>query len=164
MEEKDQLTTEFKLKFLGYGEWVEEPDCVIFTYKDYECRVVRVVNRDPYAPVEAYFGGHLCGYVRIPHNHPYHHKKYEDMDIDCHYGLTFGELSDGHWIGFDCAHMEDLIPTIEKMKNENVQIRMIEKIFPIPEENTYKNMNYCIEECKSIVDQLIVINQMAYDS
>src|ERR1700761_6612159 len=110
------IDKEKKIKFMGEGEWVDEPDEICFTYKDYECEVRRVFVREPYSKEEAWFGGYLCGYVRIPKDHPYHHKLYEDMDIDCHYGLTYGMVSNGHWIGFDCGHSSDIVPTLEILK------------------------------------------------
>lgn len=170
MEEHHTYDTDFKLKYFGYGEWVEEPDEVNFEFKEFTCHVIRVVKREPFAKEEAYFGGHLCGYVLIPVDHPYHHKIYNDMQIECHYGLTYSEVSDGHWIGFDCGHLGDLIPSMKKLR-ESFTMKQFHQQFPIPEEwkdsplfsTTYKNMDYCIEECKSIVDQLIVIKEMSHE-
>ena len=172
MQNEDHLfTSEDKMSWFGYGEWVEEPDIVEFTYKGHQCKVFRVVAREPYARPVCMFGGHLCGYVRVPADHPYHYKKFEDMEIDCHHGLTWGECSNGHWIGFDCAHSTDYVPSMEKLKRTDESLIAIRQMFPIPEQfrdlalfnPTYKNVNYCIEECKGIVDQLIVIAE-AFES
>ena len=89
------------------------------------------------------------------------------MNIECHRGLTWGNVSVGHWIGFDCGHSGDLIPSMKKMRDENPEMKKFDEMFPIPEEwkdsplfhKTYKNIAYCIEECKSIADQLIVIKE-----
>lgn len=56
--------------------------------------------------------GHLCGYVRLPKGHPFYGKHYDDLDLDVHGGLTYSrEAEDGTWkIGFDCAHLGDLVP------------------------------------------------------
>lgn len=60
--------------------------------------------------------GYRCGYIRVPKNHPWHGKGYDDINADVHGGLTFaekdvpcgqGELDDGYWVGFDCAHCRD---------------------------------------------------------
>jgi hypothetical protein len=163
MNKEHLYDSDFKIKHLGYGEWVEEPDLVKFSHNGYECMVYRVIQREPLCQIEAYFGGHFCGYVRIPVDHPYYLKEYEDMGISCHFGISFGEVCEPHWIGFDCGHSGDLIPSMEKMKKE----RGYQDMFPIPEQfkdrpllsHTYRNMDYCIEQCKSIVDQLAEINQ-----
>jgi len=165
MRVKHQYTVEFKMNHLGYGEWIEEPDLVEFSYKDYECMVKRVIEKEPYTPIEHYFGGHLCGYVLVPSDHPLHHKKYEEMGIDCHFGLTFGEVSNGHWIGFDCGHCIDFVPSIEKFRNESPELKslnqkMMENFKDIFENNvlfnrTYRNIEFCVKQCESIVDQLI---------
>src|SRR6516164_5088182 len=66
------------------------------------------------AVVMAREGGHRCGYVRVGPVHPDHGKKYDDVDVDVHGGLTFGEIEpcahedgQGFWFGFDCAHCDD---------------------------------------------------------
>ncbi|MFZ1363073.1 MAG: hypothetical protein WAS05_09130 [Candidatus Nanopelagicales bacterium] len=60
--------------------------------------------------------GHLCGYVRVPEDHPWHNKLYDDEcydDVVVHGGLTYSEAELGEWwIGFDCAHLGDYIPAI----------------------------------------------------
>lgn len=37
------------------------------------------------------FGGYANGYVAIPTDHPCHGKDYDEIDVDVHGGLTFGE-------------------------------------------------------------------------
>lgn len=60
--------------------------------------------------------GYRCGYVRVPKGHPWHGKGYDDVDADCHGGLTFakadepcdkGGPDDAWWLGFDCGHAGD---------------------------------------------------------
>ena len=66
--------------------------------------------------------GHLCGYVVIPKGHVLHGinivhiELYEDIydkcDIDVHGGLTYLEQEkDEYVVGFDCAHVGDIIPS-----------------------------------------------------
>lgn len=157
-EKKHTYTPEQKQEWFGEGEWITEPDHVHFTYKGYECVVKRVCLREP---CEEFFmfGGYLCGYVLIPVNHPYREKEYAEMTIDCHYGLTYAE---DFWIGFDCAHCGDYVPSVEKLKKEK---KILLDPFPLPEEfkeyaifnPVYRNIEFCIDECKSIVDQLIEV-------
>ncbi len=143
------IDKEKKLKFLGEGEWVEECDQMDFTYKNYECRILRIFACDPYCKEEAYFGGHLCGYVKVDEN------VFNADEIDCHGGITYNTNG---WIGFDCAHSCDYMPSMQQFKKQNS-----DKIFPIPKEfkdhaifnPVYRNMEFCVEQCKEIVEQLI---------
>lgn len=83
--------------------------------------------------------GHLCGYVRLPKGHPlyarmrakryalsYLHRRYQGTRrgytvpaiawLEVHGGVTFAgahghyRLNRGVWVGFDCAHLDDLVP------------------------------------------------------
>ncbi|MEO1658280.1 MAG: hypothetical protein AAFR65_11195 [Pseudomonadota bacterium] len=63
--------------------------------------------------------GHLCGYVRLPADHPMWGKDYDDVTADVHGGLTYArdhapldESDGGWWLGFDCAHYGDLVPSV----------------------------------------------------
>jgi len=163
--ENHHFTSDDKLKWFGYGEWVEEPDEVEFTYKDHQCKVVRVIEKEPYfgsIGSACIFGGHLCGYVRIPSRHPYYYKRFEDMEVDCHNGLMWGECSDGHWIGFECSHISDYIPSVEKQKLTDRSVLAMAKIFKEFSlfNSSYKNVDYCVGECISMVDQLIMISEV----
>lgn len=60
--------------------------------------------------------GSRCGYVRVPKGHPWHGQNCNDINSDCHGGITFTDADkkcekvdndDGWWIGFDCAHYTD---------------------------------------------------------
>jgi hypothetical protein len=154
-------TSEQKIDWFGYGEWVEEPDVYIFTYKGCNCSVKRIVVQ---YELDYVFGGHLCGYVQIPKDHPYYEKGYDDINIDCHGGFTYSEVmgtDNEHWIGFDCMHSYDYCPSMEKFCRE---VRELEELFPGKFKDnplfslTYRNFQFCIDQCKSIVDQLIEIS------
>lgn len=66
--------------------------------------------------------GHLCGYVQLPMDFPdltgivakgYDHPSIASLDV--HGGVTFCNERDEHsgiWIGFDCAHCGDLVPSM----------------------------------------------------
>jgi len=150
-------TSDQKLKWFGYGEWIEEPDSLEIEYRGYKALVERISKQEPFAKEETYFGGHLCGYVVIPDDHPLFKK--ENIDIDCHFGITFNEAYEEHLIGFDCAHSGDYIPSMELIRKK---CRL--ELYPIPKgyENfnifnpTYRNVQYCIDECKKMIDQLII--------
>ena len=66
------------------------------------------------------------GYVLIPKGHEYYGMGYEEIPYDAHGGLTFSEVikaddshnwPEGHWIGFDTAHLGD---TKEKWPKDEV--------------------------------------------
>ena len=157
--EEHLWTSDHKLKFCGYGEWVEELDRVIFEYEGYKARVERIFRQEPYAKNEAWFGGHLCGYVTIPQSHPYFKK--EEIDIDCHWGLTFNEAHEEHVIGFDCAHSGDIVPTMQHLKNTDPHLIAIRQEF-FPKgysrifKEQYRNVQFCIDQCIAIIEQLII--------
>lgn len=165
IKEEHHWTSEEKLQFCGYGEWVEEADTIEFEYLGYHAVVHRVFKREPYAKELAYFGGHLCGYVRIPNDHPYFKKK--DLDLDCHFGLTFEEIHEEHWVGFDCAHSGDYVPSMEHFRRTNEEMKKFKEMFPNPPgyekfslfNPVYRNMEYCIENCKEMINQLISANK-----
>lgn len=105
-------------------------------------------------------GGWRCGYVRIPEDHVLCEMDYDDVNVNCHGGLTFsGKLKDisGWLIGFDCAHFGDGYD-FEKLK-----------LYMKPEDYAiYEKLNIPLwsgahiwtteeveEECKSMIDQII---------
>lgn len=160
MECKHLYTSDEKLKWFGYGEWVEEPDEVYFVHKGINCRVLRVVN---YEYLHAAFGGYLCGYVRLDEFHPWCGKTHNEIECDCHGGLTYSqfEKNDEFWIGFDCAHSGDIAPSVElnmrndpmwqKMKEEREKLFM--KLKCAWPRDTYKNIFYVKNECIALAEQ-----------
>lgn len=167
IKENHHWTSEEKLKYCGYGEWIEEADVTEIEYLGYEAFIIRVFIREYLTKEEAYSGGYLCGYVRIPENHPLYKQK--EIVLDCHGGVTFNEIHEEHWIGFDCAHPRDIVPTIENFKNTNEELISLQKeIFsPVYEslfKQTYKNIEFCIEECKSMIAQLVILEEKKIES
>jgi hypothetical protein len=149
------------------------------SYKDYEYLIV--LNKS----------GHRCGYVAIPNDHKYSRSPkennelingktyasyhYENLDIDCHGGLTF--MGPDHdlkflvetkckdiWIGFDCGHYLDLAD-VEAFKKYFGQKEYEDKKSFFTIINHYdkrgsgivRAYDYVEKECKSIIDQLIKI-------
>lgn len=164
-EETHLFTSDDKKKWWDYGEWIEEPDEVKFTYKNYKCLIRRIAVPEPYATDLCMFGGHLCGYVEIPISHYCFNKNYNEINIDVHGGLTYSEMNEKneYWIGFDCAHSEDYMPSSEKLKRENPY----QNPFPISEKfkkysmfnPIYRNIDFCVKNCMEMIDQLIEIEK-----
>lgn len=57
------------------------------------------------------------GYIEIPKGHPWFEKDYMHVDADVHGGLTFSgpRGGEGFWLGFDCQHYGDQIPSRPEM-------------------------------------------------
>lgn len=56
------------------------------------------------------YGNHPCAYLGFPEGHKFYNKHYDDLEIDCHGGLTFSGMKgfSNKWlIGWDYAHFLD---------------------------------------------------------
>ena len=160
MEQLHKFNSDKKLEWWGYGEWVEEPDVIKFIYRDLQCCIRRTaVNDNGYI-----FGGHLCGYVELPKNHPWEGHHAMDIDVEVHGGLSFSEGTEDLWlIGFDCGHSGDLVPSIEKMKANEVGEEFFDRYRDsmTPEIRSlfipvYKNIQFVMDECKLLANQIIL--------
>lgn len=132
-----------------------------FVYKGYKCLIFR--NPDMQF---------LCGYVELPKGHRYYKKLYDNIPIKVHGGLTFSgdgmrypdfiQQKDKWYIGFDCAHAWDLLPTYHRDELTNTMLKSMTGIlegYSDERGNTYKDMEFCTKECKKIVNQLIKIEK-----
>jgi len=117
--------------------------------------------------------GHRCGYIHIPCTHKaagIHYYTYtgfgdysiqEDTlskvqqainDIEVHGGLTYAEYDDNSYVfGFDCAHCNDA-PDIEKL----AELGLSTDVFSLG--GTVRTLEYCIEECNKLSEQLFEID------
>ncbi len=95
-------------------------------------------------------GTHPTAYVRIPRSHKLYGKKYDDIDIDVHGGLTYSSNdlmdieTDDWFIGWDYAHVGDYAGYDESlpefMRSNNDKKWTVEEI---------------IKDCESVIDQVI---------
>ncbi len=94
-----------------------EEQILMFKVKEFQCMAVKSNM------------GHWCAYIIIPEGHRFHGQNYEDIDIDCHGGLTYEGTLDqyesklnGQWaIGWDYAHAMDVNAlTTEAMIREDI--------------------------------------------
>lgn len=128
---------------------------VTFHYKDFQCCVI----------FQSF--GFRCGYVLVPQWHSYFEQDYDDIPIICHGGLTYssheflGQKYPGWWIGFDCAHTGDLTDKESLMRyfGNNKQDSFFNMLNFLTGNDTsfgtVKTLDFCIQECKNIVDQLV---------
>ncbi len=94
--------------------------------------------------------GNLCGYVKLTPDSKLYGINYNDIYdivyIKVHGGLTYsGKDKDGSWlIGFDCAHLGDLVPfyVLSAMN------------YGIISEEVYRDMEYVKSECESLCEQI----------
>ncbi len=118
--------------------------------------------------------GTRCGYVAIPPNF-----KYDSDELNVHGGITFEGEDHGAkillsvscndvWIGFDAAHLGDTrdfdkareyfsenekeLLGINLMEELHKEIAEIEREDP---EFSHKSFDYMVNECLSVIDQLI---------
>lgn len=123
-----------------------------FQYKGHDC--ICVFNRS----------GFRCGYVSTTLR-----RHYDDFDIVCHCGLAFsGELPEAYapkeafYIGFDCGHCCDGIDpelAYEYGLIDEATKEMFEQSFFYLSDNPIRDVDYVVEQCKKIVDQLEVLEK-----
>lgn len=128
------------------GAWDDEPDRVEWRYRGLPCLIVRNEM------------GALCGYVGVPVGSPA--TQAGDDELDVHGGITFGgECKEGgrichvpregesdhiYWIGFDCCHAGDLVPS---------------RHMPAWESDVYRDVAYVTAEVQRLADQAIELNE-----
>lgn len=131
-----------------------------FEYKGFPCVVL-------FMPM-----GFRCGYVGLPKENKYYGKSYDDIPVDCHCGLTYSDRklhmqndTSVWWIGFDCGHACDGYD-VQKIKelyadDENImkQVERMSDYFKIFAGSPVRTLEYCEEECKKIVEQIIELER-----
>lgn len=143
--------------------WENEPDHIEFCYRGFPCIIHRAHPVNPENPKDVL--GHLCGYVGVPPSHPFHGKRYNEVPVEVHGGLTYAEKSgrsfccekgDAWWLGFDCAHLGDLVPGIWEMRQPGGILHEIHSRYEhckIPED-AYRTIAYVKNEIRNMVKQL----------
>lgn len=112
------------------GEWTGEPDLLEFEVFGFKCQAKRHDSM-----------GHLCGYITVCADHPWHSLEYSGIDARVHGGLTYSQnssTSSKH--GFDCAHAGDLVPKMNHLANDDSG-------------DTYKGMGYVVGELIKLAKQ-----------
>lgn len=118
--------------------WLTEPARLEWEHAGMRCLILRHPTMR-----------HLCGYVRVPSDDILYGKEYDALNewVDVHGGLTFsGHLDsegDEWWVGFDCAHAGDLVPSISDLP---VRFRAFG--------DTYKDIAYVQAETNRLAEQL----------
>ncbi len=134
--------------------------------------------------VRFYVLGHRCGYVRVNDEKVFAkikdaydnlHDPDNQFNIECHGGLTFVEEFDkpdrgfakaGCWIGFDCAHSDDLqdIHTALKLfpesSDEKVSYWIDNHRIHAGTNAAVRSADYVESECKGIIAQLCELSDL----
>lgn len=133
-----------------------------FEYKGFPCVVL-------FMPM-----GYRCGYVGLLKGNKYYKKKYDDIPVDCHCGLTYSEPglfrqndNDTWWIGFDCVHLCDGIDIesfkkyyMNELKSKAVDTQRaamlgVYQMYRLCNEYPVRTQEYVENECKKIIDQIV---------
>lgn len=101
-------------------------------------------------------GSHHCGYVEVPeHLGKPDYDESPIMEINVHGGVTYaGDLDemDGKYVvGYDCAHYGDLMKCPEELKGTSMEHSFMYS------EGIWRDVDYCINECESLANQLVNI-------
>jgi hypothetical protein len=132
----------------GEGPWLEEPDRIEWQHEGLTCLILRHPQL-----------GHLCGYVAIPAEHPWHGAEYDALgDVTVHGGLTYSQEMPDHgcdaldaatwWLGFDCAHAYDFAPYMAKLT------KRMERLLP-DDISLYKGVPYVTEQVGDLAAQVV---------
>jgi len=149
----NEYSKEKPWEFMKYeGVWQDEP--IVYRFIEKGTGLHCLILRHPIL-------GHLCGYVSVPEEYRFYGKRYDDPvfdDIHVHWGLTFsGDLEDAQnvstgsphkefYVGFDCAHGDDLSP-------------LIYALCGLGDISSYKTIDYVKGECINLAKQLFDLNK-----
>lgn len=160
LEEVRSPNSEIFRKFWGAGEWDDESDFLCFKYKGYVCSLGRCLGEMS----ENCFSGFLCGYMTVPKTHRLYDGKdwgKQWLDLDVHGGITYCEMrGDDFVLGFDCAHHNDMIPGMKTFQEKHLErfMNLYKDLNYKPSKTVYRNLQYVINNCKHLVDQVIELD------
>lgn len=152
---REKFTKELLLPW-PKGEWDNEPDKM--QYQDEQTGLPCLIVRN--------YSGGLCGYVGVDKRHPFYQKRYDEVYVSVHGGLTFSDFcmpnkdestgichvpskNEPHkvwWLGFDCVHLGDASPG---MMAVSLGIGL-----SIREYEVYRNIDYVKSEISQLAKQI----------
>jgi len=136
----------------GEGPWSNEPDKIVWVdpTTGLDCMIVRNPEL-----------GNLCGYVGVPLDSKLANVAYDDLDVNCHGGLTYGAKCEGrvchisdyevYWFGFDCAHFEDMSPGTRALFIRSFSFPSGRDYFG---HGTYRDVSYVRDEVTQLAAQI----------
>ncbi len=137
----------------GDGPWQTEPDRVEWEHAGVPC----LVRRNQL--------GIWCGYAAVPPGHPSHGHDYNDVPVEVHGGLTYGdrcfgeichvpkpgEPDDVFWFGFDCGHGFDFAPGMFARE------RRLGAPSVLWDATVYRTLDYVQTETNRLAEQLAAL-------
>jgi hypothetical protein len=114
-----------------------------------------VIEKFEYAIIS--MGLHPCAYIKLNKNHKFYNMHHNDIDIQCHYGLTYSasglhstpDEQDVWWIGWDYAHIGDYFGCDLLFKNTSLCSKNQKKW----------TTQEILEEVKDVIRQLKEVKQ-----
>lgn len=148
----------------GPGPWQDEPDKR--QWENQPTGLPCLIVRGP--------AGALCGYVGIPKGHPYYGRHYDEVPVEAHGGLTFGdycrvdspedssichvpgpgEPDDVYWLGFDCAHAGDVSPATDALIRQRYDPQEWANRMQVFAGYVYRDVAYVTAEVDALAVQL----------
>ena len=130
-----------------------------FDYNGYPCLVLFLSS------------GYRCGYVGLPKASKFYKTDFDRIPVSCHGCLTYGQRTNkgnrnirAYWIGFDCCHLfdkNDYESAKKYFDSKTIQplliVENIEKQFNT--DSIVRTQEYCEQECRNIVDQIIELEK-----
>lgn len=156
IDDHDRLCEATKAELSERGEWNSEPNRVQFVHAGLDCLVIRnpsVLN--------------WCGYVGVPKGNRFYGTDDPECELDVHGGITYaspchmhichkpedGRSDDVWWLGFDCGHFLDLLPTHTVIMKRAMEFRNLNQ-----EERRlwgeYRNQAYVMAETRRLAEQI----------
>lgn len=133
-------TSDEKLRFWGYGEWVEEADRVAFTHKGISCVLLREEPRKDN-------GGCWNAFIELPFNHPWAQKEGDLLGCRAHEEFLFKLKVEGQlMVGISFSGPDDLVP--ESLFKSRWSIT-----YTCFLSRTYRNITHCVEKCCQIINE-----------
>lgn len=110
------------------------------------------------------YGTHPCCYVFLPRGHKYYGKSYDEINIDCHGGLTYAEddlssnpiVTDKWVIGWDYHHCDDYsgLYKTEYLKLLNSGKELMDSFAKMNEGVKKWTTQELLQEVKEVIEQL----------
>jgi hypothetical protein len=97
--------------------------------------------------------GFRCGYVDVTTLPNLVNVHYDHIDVDVHGGLTYSNHRHDRtswWVGFDTGHHGDS-PNPEYLEKMGNMSPTFGSLF---EGGTYRTLEYCVEQCEQLAEQL----------
>jgi hypothetical protein len=125
------------------GPWQGEPH--VLRWRDATTGLVCLAMRNKHT-------GSFCGYVRVPHGHPFYRREYNgriERRLRVHGGVTFSGgrwIDRGWWLGFDCAHAWDYPPLMAQFWSQTGS-----------DEVVYRDLDFVKHECAMLAAQIFAV-------